>query len=833
MVSWSAAVSRRCGWLSPGAPNAGKSDALRKTMSPLRLCTKARATPLAAPALAAFLLLGAAAQPAAAGSGERRALLDDYCTACHNERLETAGLILESSVVDAADVGADAEVWEKVLRKVRSGQMPPAGRRRPEPAAAARFTGELAAELDAVAAAAPDPGRPAVHRLNRTEYVNAVRDLLHLEVDGRALLPADDSGYGFDNNADVLAMSPALLDRYVAAATKIGRLAIGDPAISPAMATYRVPRRVRQTERMSESLPFGTRGGLAVRHMFPLDGEYRIQVRLSRDGDYGIAGLDRGDELEIRLDRRRVRTFTAGGVEELKGLTYDSQEPIPLDRPDLLERKIYDNTADEGFAVRLPVEAGLREVGVAFVRYAGVPEAGGRGSRGPAVGYVEILGPYDAATPAHTPSRERIFVCRPASAQAELPCAREILTVLARRAFRRPVAAGDVDALLGFYEAGRQEGTFDTGIQFALERLLVDPEFLFRVERDPEGLAAGTVYALSDIELASRLSFFLWSSIPDDELLAAAERGELGSPGGLQRQVRRMLADPRAAEMASNFAGQWLLVRNVRFAEPDRALFPAFDGNLRDALARETELLFEDQFRQDRSILDLLRADYTFVNSRLARHYGIPDIYGSHFRAVALADERRHGLLGHGSVLTVTSYPNRTSPVLRGKWVLDNLLGAPPPPPPPDVPTLDEGSRSKPTTVRERLEQHRANPVCASCHARMDPLGFALENFDPIGRWREQDGSLPIDAAADLPDGSTVDGPVAFRKALLERHEEFAGNFAEKLMTYALGRGVTFRDAAAVRAIVREAGVTDYRWSDMVLGIVRSVPFRMRKVPHA
>ena len=781
----------------------------------------------------ALLLAGGAVSPAAAGPADRRALLDTYCTACHNDRLRTAGLVLESGAVDAADLGAHAEVWEKVLRKVRSGQMPPAGRRRPDAGSAARFTGALAAELDALAAAAPDPGRPAVHRLNRTEYVNAVRDLLHLEIDGRALLPADDSGHGFDNNADVLTMSPALLDRYVSAATKIGRLAVGDPDVSPASATYRIPRSMRQHERMSEALPFGTRGGIAVRHMFPLDGEYLVRVRLSRDGDYGIGGLDRGDELEVRLDRRRVAAFTAGGVEELKGLTYDSQEPIPLDRPDLLERKIYDNTADEGFEVRLQVEAGLREVGAAFVRYAGVPEAGGRGSRGPSVGHVEILGPYDAAAPDGTPSRERIFVCRPLTAGEELPCAREILSALARRAYRRPVQAADVDALLGFYEAGRLEGGFDTGIQFALERLLVDPEFLFRVERDPAGMAAGAVYGLSDVELASRLSFFLWSSIPDDELLAAAERGDLSRPAVLERQVRRMLADPRASGLVNNFASQWLLVRNVRFAEPDRALFPEFDGNLRDALARETELLFEDQFRRDRSILDLLRSDYTFVNSRLARHYGIPGVYGSHFRRVALADERRHGLLGHGSVLTVTSYPNRTSPVLRGKWVLENLLGAPPPPPPPDVPSLGEESKSKPATVRERLEQHRANPACASCHARMDPLGFALENFDPIGRWRERDGALPIDASADLPDGSTVDGPVAFRNALLARHEEFAGNFTEKLMTYALGRGVTYHDAPAVRAIVREAGVSEYRWSDVILGIVRSVPFRMRKVPQA
>ena len=789
-----------------------------------------------APFLAAVLLVVAAPlRPAGAASpaDERRQLLDTYCIACHNERLETAGLVLESAAVDAANIAANPAVWEKVLRKVRSGQMPPAGRRRPAADAAGRFASELASALDAVAAAAPDPGRPAVHRLNRTEYVNAVRDLLALEIDGRALLPADDSGFGFDNNADVLTMSPALLDRYLAAATKIGRLAIGDPALRPASTRYDVPRGVRQAERTSEALPFGTRGGLSVRHTFPLDGEYLIKVRLRRDGDYGIAGLDRGDRLEVRLDRRLIRTFTVGGDETLKGLTYDSQEPIPPDRPDLLRRKIYDNTADEGLAVRLPVPAGTRVVGVAFARYAGVTEDGGRLSRPPAVDSVEILGPYDASPPADTPSRRRIFTCRPARPAQETACAREILSTLARRAFRRPVAAADIDPLLGFYAAGRAAGTFDSGIQTALERLLVDPEFLFRIEQDPPGLAPGTVHALSDVELASRLSFFLWSSLPDDELLAVAERGELGSPGVLEAQVRRLLADPRAAALVDNFAGQWLLVRNVRFAEPDRALFPGFDGDLREALARETELFFRDQFRRDRSVLDLLRADYTFVNSRLAEHYGIPGVYGGHFRRVALADERRHGLLGHGSVLTVTSYPNRTSPVLRGKWVLENLLGAPPPPPPPDVPSLEEGSRTVPTTVRERLEQHRANPVCASCHARMDPLGFALENFDPIGRWRDAEAGLPIDAAADLPDGSTVDGPVAFRRALLERREEFVGNFTEKLMTYALGRGVEHHDAPAVRAIVRGAAASGYRWSDIVLGIVESVPFRMRKVPQS
>ena len=779
-------------------------------------------------------LLGGHAAPlsAAEAATDRRQLLDTYCTTCHNDNLKTAGLVLESGVLDAAQVGSNAEVWEKVLRKVRTGQMPPSGRRRPDTETVTRFSEELATALDTASAAAPDPGRPAVHRLNRTEYVNAIRDLLALEIDGRALLPADDSGFGFDNNADVLTMSPALLDRYLAAATKIGRLAIGDPALRPAIAEYETPRRMGQAERMSELLPFGSRGGIAVRHTFPLDGEYVLKVRLGRVGDYGIGGLDRGDQIEIRLDRVRVAAFTVGGVEELKGLTYDSQEPIPADRPDLLRRKIYDNTADEGLEIRLTVAAGTRLVGVSFLKPSVVRE-GGRGEGGPSVGALHILGPYEGTAPDDTPSRERIFSCRPDAPEQEGPCAREIVTTLARRAYRRPVTDADVNALFDFYESGRQEGTFDTGIQVMLERLLVDPEFLFRVERHPDGLPRGSVYALTGVELASRLSFFLWSSIPDDELMDVAERGALTDPTVLAQQVRRMLDDPRASEMVRDFASQWLLVRNVRFLEPDRALFPGFDGNLKEAFARETELFIEDQFREDRSVLDLLRADYTFLNSRLAAHYRIPNIYGSHFRRVQLPDERRHGLLGQGSVLTVTSYPNRTSPVLRGKWVLETLLGAPPPPPPPDVPSLEENSKTAPTTVRERLEQHRQNPVCASCHARMDPLGFALENFDAIGRWRDTDGGIPIDASADLPDGSTVDGPVAFRNALLARHEEFVGNFTEKLLTYALGRGVEYSDAPAVRRIVHHAAVDDYRWSDIVFGVVSSVPFQMRRVPQS
>ncbi len=777
-----------------------------------------------------------ATTPVAAATA-RRELLNTYCVGCHNTKLKTAGLVLES--VDADQVGANAELWEKVLRKVERGQMPPAGRARPDSQTVLQFSHQLLGALDQAAAVAPNPGRPAVHRLNRAEYVNAIRDLLDLEIDGRALLPADDSGFGFDNNADVLTMSPALLERYVAAATKTSRFALGDPEVRPVISRYQVSNLMRQEERMSEALPFGTRGGIAIRHPFPLDGEYVVKVRLKRTAV--IVGLDRGDQLEIRLDGVRLKLFTVGGLDEMKGITYASGVSLPANRPDILKRYIYDTTADDGLEVRIAAKAGVHTVGVAFLKNSAVQEnALGNsddiyydGGRGPSVEHVQISGPYNASAPEDTPSRRRIFVCHPAATPQEEPCAKKILTTLARRAYRRPVTDADIQTLLQFYGTGRQEGTFDKGIQVALERLLVDPEFLFRVERDAEGLKPGSVYRLSDVELASRLSFFLWSSIPDDELLEVAERGKLKEPAVLAQQVRRLSADPRASAMVNNFSSQWLLVRNVRLHSPDVGMFPDFDDNLKEAFARETELFFESQFREDRSVLDLLRADYTFVNSRLAALYGIPNVYGSHFRRVTLADERRYGVLGQGSILTVTSYPDRTSPVLRGKWVLENLLGAPPPPPPPNVPALQANSNAKPTTVRQRLEQHRANPTCASCHARMDPLGFALENFDPIGRWREADHGVPIDAATVLPDGSKVDGPVAFRKALLARREEFVTNVVEKLLTYALGRGVDYHDAPTVRRIVNDAAVRDYRWSDIVLSVVKSIPFQMRRTPQS
>jgi hypothetical protein len=784
---------------------------------------------------APLLQAGSQQAPAANDDGAaRRTLVNTYCVTCHNNKLKTANLVLDS--VDAAHVGANAEIWEKVLRKVRSGQMPPRGGRRPDADATRQFTGQLAQALDDAAAAAPNPGRPVPHRLNRTEYVAAIHDLLDLTVDGRALLPADDSGFGFDNNADVLALSPALLERYMSAAAKISRLAIGDPDIRPTISRYQVPRLLKQDDRMSESLTFGTRGGIAVQHTFPLDGEYVVKLRMRRGET--IIGLDKGDQVEVRLDGARLQLFTLGGLEEMKGITYASGVSLPKDRPDVLKRYQYDRTADDGFEIRFSTKAGTRTVGVAFLQDGTVDEGalGNSGeprgrSNSPAVDFVQISGPFNAKAPDDTPSRRRIFSCRPAAPKDESKCATKILSTLARSAYRRPITDADLQPLLASYEAGRKDGTFDKGIQGGVERLLVDPEFLFRFERDPSGVPPGAVYALSDLELASRLSFFLWSTIPDKELLEAAERHALKKPEVLEQQVRRMLADPRASAMVNNFASQWLLVRNVRLHTPDVATFPQFDDNLRDAFARETELFFESQFRENRSVLDLLRADYTFVNNRLADLYGIPDVYGSHFRRVTLTDEKRRGLLGQGSILMVTSYPDRTSPVLRGKWILENLLGAPPPPPPPDVPALKENSRTKPTTVRERLEQHRANTICASCHARMDPLGFALENFDPIGQWRDAEGEVPIDSATVLPDGTKVDGPVAFRNALLSRREEFVTTFVEKMLTYAVGRGVEYYDAPAVRRILKTSEPREYAWNDLVLGIVNSVPFQMRRTP--
>ena len=770
-----------------------------------------------------------------AASPDPRALLDQYCVTCHNERQQIAGLLLDKT--DVGHVGADGATWEKVVRKLRSGAMPPAGRRRPDEPTLGAFVSWLESALDQEAAAHPNPGRPADHRLNRFEYGNAIRDLLALEIDSGSLLPPDESDHGFDNIAEVLSMSPTLLERYMLAARKISRLAIGDPTIGPGIETFNVSRGLRQDERMSEDLPYGTRGGTVIRHYFPLDGDYVVQIRLGRNfTNSRIRAISTREEIDVLLDGAPVTRFRIGG--ECVG----SEDPECM-RTGTYQTSHYDLTADEALEVRFPAKAGMHSLGVAFVKKSVLTE-------GPAptllpprhtsstyeaprmdVDYVRLEGPYNPTGPGDTPSRRRIFVCHPAATSEEERCAREILATLARRAYRRPVTDSDVETLLRFHRAGRREGNFERGIQEALTRLLVSPEFLFRIERDPANIQADGVYRISDLELASRLSFLLWSSIPDDQLLDVAARGELRDPGVLEAQVRRMLADQRASALTKNFGGQWLFIRNLTAVDPDASAFPEFDDNLRAFFQRETELFLESQMREDRPLEELLTANYTFVNERLARFYGIPNVYGVHFRRVSTSDPNRAGLLGHGSILTVTSYATRTSPVVRGKYLLDNILGAPPPAPPANVPPLEESAEAgQPlASVRERMAAHRRNAACAACHARIDPLGFALENFDAIGKWRTTDGTSAIDASGALPDGTTFDGPSEFRQALLLRHEEFVQNFTERLLTYALGRAVQHYDMPAVRTIMRDAASSDYRWSSLILGIVESQPFQMRK----
>ena len=747
--------------------------------------------------------------------------------------------------MDAASVGGGAEVWERVIGKLRMGTMPPPGRPRPDRPITDALASWLESELDRAAAARPNPGRTeSFHRLNRTEYGNAIRDLLALEVGVTPLLPADQVAEGFDNIADALSVSPALLDQYLSAARRLSRLAVGLAPSGPVIETYRVPPRMAQDDQVSEEVPFGSRGGVVVHHYFPVDGEYVLKIRLRREAFGYIMGLGRPHRIDVRLDGTRLELFTVGG--ESRGRPAPGGYAGSVDGDPEWEH--YWHHADDQLALRFSARAGLRAVGVSFVSRLTDPEevlqpvpAHSTINRGhgvempdgnPAVDTLTIDGPYEVSGPGNTPSRSRVFVCRPARGADEERCAREILSTLARRAYRRPVTTGDIDTLVGFYRAGRRDGGFDAGVQFALERILVDPSFLFRIERDPPGVAPGSVYALSGLELASRLSFFLWSSIPDDELLDVAARGSLDDPVVLERQVRRLLADPRANALVDNFFGQWLQLRDLRNVTPNSTLFPGFDDNLREALMRETELFLESQFRDDRSVLELLSADYSFLNERLARHYEIPDVHGNRFRRVTLNSPERGGLLGQGSLLTVTSYPNRTSPVLRGKWVLDTLLGAPPPPPPPDVPSLpDRGAGGRPASGRERLEQHRENPVCATCHAQMDPLGFALENFDAVGAWRTSDGGIPVDASGAMPGGASFRGVAGLRTTLLGHREQFVDTVIARLVSYALGRPVQHYDSPAIRKVRRDAAPGRYRWSSIIQGIVQSTPFRMRQTP--
>ena len=731
-----------------------------------------------------------------AGSAAR-AVLDRYCLTCHSTRMRAGGLALEG--LDLAAAAREPQTWEKVVRKIRTGMMPPAGAPRPDRATLDGLAAAVEGTIDRAAAAAPNPGAPSLHRLNRTEYGNAIRDLLDLPIDVTTLLPGDDSSEGFDNIASVLSVSPALMQAYVSAAARITRLAVGDPTITADIASYSAPRGMSQTGHR-EGMPLGTRGGILVQHIFPLDAEYEFRVARAGGGLFGLPPVGVDDAVEITIDGERVRV-----------LGRDARGPV-----------------------RLAVPAGSHAIGVAVVRRAnarGVDDLFSELASSAGVNGLTITGPLNPTGPGDTPSRRRIFTCRPGSGLEEADCARTILSALATRALRRPVAAADpvVNMLMEFFESGRALRGFDTGIQYALARLLVDPQFIFRFERVPAGARAGSVYRISDLELATRLSFFLWSSIPDDELLRVAASGQLANPETLERQTRRMLADGRSRALVDNLAGQWLLLRQLDDVAPGTK---EFDGNLRYAFRRETELLFETIVREDRSILDLINADYTFVDERLARHYGLPNVRGSRFRRVTLDDGGRRGLLGHGSLLTVTSAGNRTSPVKRGKWILENLLGAPVPQPPPGVETnLAESTApgAAPTSMRQRLEQHRGSPSCASCHAVMDPVGFSLEHFDLVGKWRDADSGVPVNASGRLADGTPLDGPASLRKALLDRSDAVATTATEKLLTYAIGRRVEYADMPAVRGIVRAAARDDYRFASLIVGIVKSAPFQLKR----
>lgn len=744
--------------------------------------------------------------------------VDQYCVECHNREAKTAGLDLDT-LSNAADLTAHSQVWEHVVRKLAARQMPPPKEPRPKEAAYDSVIGSLERMLDDEAAEHPNPGRTeTLRRLNRTEYQNAIRDLLALEIDATALLPRDESSHGFDN-VTVGDLSPTLLDRYVTAAQIISRLAVGTPRRVPGGDTIRIRADLTQEEHVA-GLPIGTRGGTLIPYQFPQDGSYEIQVRLARDRNEHVEGLHEPHELEVLLDRERVALLT------VKPPSGDQEH----------------QTVDASLKVRIPVKAGPHQLGVTFLKnpsslletkrqpYQAHFNMHRHPRMSPALFQVSITGPFAATGVGETPSRRRIFVCRPTKPEDEEDAARQILTTLMRRAYRRPVTDEDLKKPWEFYRQGREAGDFDAGIEMALSAVLVSPHFLFRVEADPPDVTPKTAYRLSDLELASRLSFFLWSSIPDDELLDLAARGELGNRTVLEQQVRRMLRDARSRTLVSNFADQWLHLRNLDSMTPDLRLFPDFDDNLRQAFRQETEHHFTRVLREDRSVLDLLKSDFTYLNERLAKHYGIPSVYGSRFRRVPLGNQsERGGLLRQGSILTVTSYATRTSPVIRGKWILENILGTPIPPPPANVPALKENTVSSSLSVRERLAEHRANVACASCHNHMDPVGFALENFDAVGRWRTVEEGKPTDATGGLPDGSEFSGVAGLEHALLNRPDLFVSTMAEKLLTFALGRGVESFDAPAVRKIVRDARADDYRFSSLILGIASSTPFQMRK----
>lgn len=755
----------------------------------------------------------ASARPVSAAKTSQRALLDKYCLSCHNDRLKTGGLTL--AALDPADVALHTETWERVVRKLRAGLMPPAGAPRPDEATTEGLATWFETELDRVATARPDPGRTETfHRLNRAEYRNAVRDVLALDVDVEGLLPADTASHGFDNVAGGMKVSESLMERYLLAARHVSRMALGSPPGAPVAQTHKISPAIPQDAQL-DGLPFGTRGGGVVQHAFPQDAEYTFRFELA----YATAGAD----LELLIDDESVHQFAIGR----------GQRAVDQDG----------NEINQKLEVRLPVRAGRRDVAATFLGgSAPIAEANRRPFLNPTVSRAQlavlrsitVTGPFAATGAGDTPSRRQILSCRPGQADQGLACATKILSSLARHAYRRPVDGADVETLLTAYRSGAADGGFERGIERGVQQLLVSPEFLFRLELDPSKAPADGRYRISDLELASRLSFFLWSSVPDEELLDVAVKNRLREPSVLEAQVRRMLTDRRSEAFTTNFAGQWLQLRNLTSSEPSEVLFPDFDAALKAGFRRETELFFDSVLRENRSVVDLLTADYTFVNDRVARHYGIPNVNGNHFRRVSLPDNRRRGLLGQGSILTITSHPTRTSPVFRGKWILENVLGTPPPPPPPNVPALPEKSgvyADRQPSMRERMSQHRANPVCAACHSMIDPLGFGLEQYDPVGRWREVDEIFkPIDASGKLPDGTTFTNANEMTTALVRKPSRFATALTEKLMTYALGRGLESSDMPALRAVVRGAAGEQYGLQSIVLGIVKSVPFQFRRV---
>ena len=765
-----------------------------------------------------------------AGVPDGEGVLRTYCVSCHNARTRTGNLSLEGFSLAGVHDDTDAEVGEKIVRRLRTGMMPPPGMPRPNAATIAAVASRIESTLDEAAHRRPQTARATLRRLNRAEYANAVRDLLALDIDAGALVPADNAAFGFDNIAEALGVSPSLQERYLSAAERLAALAVGDTTVPPEEHTYTIRQDVSQDQHL-DGLPFGTLGGARIHHTFPLDGEYEVQVRLYRSNLGLMRGLQLAHPFEMTLDGARVHSASVGGPADL-----DAAFETPTGTGDAIEGRL---------RTRVRIAAGPRDLAVAFAETAAPLDTmrlrpflksahdtldwTGR----PHIQSVTIRGPFAVAGPGDTPSRRRVFTCHPGPRVAEDACARQIVSTLLRRAYRQAVAPADLRRAMTMFAAGRREGTFEAGIQRALQFVLASPKFVFRVEREPAVVDARGMFRITDTELASQLSFFLWSTIPDDALLDAAARDALRDPRALEGQVRRMLADPRSNAIVANFVGQWLQLRNIRALQPNSDDFPDFDDNLRTAFRRETELLVRSVMDEDRGVLDLLTADYTYVNERLARHYGIRGVYGSHFRRVPVGDERRRGLLGHGGILALTSHATRTSPVLRGKWVLENVLGTPPPPPPPNVPALRENEKGRtPRTMREQLAEHRANPACASCHKIMDPIGFAMEHFDAVGAWRTVEGRVPIDASGELADGTRVDGVVELRKALVRQPEVFVGTLVEKLMIYALGRGLSHHDMPAVRAIVREAAPGGYRFSALVLGVVRSIPFQMRmRVP--